>query len=129
MLLCAASLLAACVANPGQPEGDVARGENSVTVGQCRSCHGADLAGSPDPIGDSTVYSSNITPDEETGIGLRSDEDLDALMRLGKSVRGDEICAPMPVYDSMSAQESADIIAYLRSVPPVHREVAVSMCP
>jgi hypothetical protein len=109
--------------------GDVARGEHSVTVGQCRSCHAEDLAGSPEALPGTTVYSSNITPDDDTGIGLRTDEDLDKLMRFGKSVRGDEICAPMPYYDSMTPQESADIIAYLRSVPPVSRRVAPSACP
>jgi hypothetical protein len=113
----------------GLPSGDVARGMAAVEAGMCRSCHASDLAGSPDPIPGSTVYSSNITPDDQTGIGLRTDEDLDAVLRLGKTIRNEAVCAPMPVYEDMTAQESADIIAYLRSVPPVNRLVAQSACP
>ena len=112
----------------GLPPGDVARGLALVEAGMCRSCHAADLAGSPDPIPGSMIYSSNITPDDETGIGLWTDEELDAVMRLGRDDSGEAVCSPMPVYDQMSAQESADIIAYMRSVPPVNREVQQSVC-
>jgi len=129
--------LAACT-EPGPPEpndelgdlppGDVARGEMMVELGMCKSCHANDLAGSPEPIPGSSIYSSNITPDDATGIGLWTDKALDEAMRLGKDDSGMAVCSPMPVYEQMSAQDSADIIAYLRSVPPVNREVEESSC-
>jgi mono/diheme cytochrome c family protein len=133
LVLCLSSTLAACQPGgesepSGLPPGDVARGQALVDVGQCKTCHAPDLAGSPEPIPGSTVYSSNITPDDETGIGMWTDQELDEVMRLGKDDKGEAVCSPMPVYDNLNAQESADIIAYLRSVPPVNRKVDQSYC-
>ena len=135
--LCAAATLAACDPGggggdddpSGLPPGDVARGMSLVEAGQCKTCHAPDLAGSPEVIPGTMVYSSNITPDDATGIGLWTDKEIDQLMRLGKSrSSGEAVCEPMPVYDNLSDQDSADIIAYLRSVPPVSREVLDSVC-
>ena len=130
MALCVSSTLAACGqgGDSGPLTGDVTRGKAAIEVGMCKSCHANDLAGSAGPIPGSTVYSSNITPDDATGIGMWTDQELDNVMRLGKDDSGQAVCDPMPVYDTMTAQESADIIAYLRSVPPVNREVAESAC-
>jgi mono/diheme cytochrome c family protein len=127
------SMLAACDAGGDSepsvlPEGDVARGAFLVETGMCKSCHADDLAGSPDPLPGSTIYSSNITPDLETGIGMWTDKELDDVMRLGKDDKGEAVCDPMPVYDQMTAQDSADVIAYMRSVPPVRRLVPQSEC-
>ena len=125
------SMLAACepaTDDGGLPPGDVARGELLVEQGLCKSCHANDLAGSPEPIGDTMIYSSNITPDDATGIGMWTDKELDDAMRLGKDNDNEAICDPMPVYYNLTAQESADIIAYMRSVPPVNREVMDSVC-
>jgi cytochrome c553 len=132
LALCLSSTLGACGdggdGTTGLPPGDVARGMAAVESGMCKSCHADDLAGSLDPIPGSSVYSSNITPDDETGIGLWTDQELDDVLRLGKETNFVAVCAPMPVYDTMSDQEVADIIAYLRSVPPVSRVVMDSVC-
>src|SRR5690349_17564296 len=57
----------------------VKRGRALAAIGNCNSCHtvrgGADLAGGlpvPTPFG--AIYSSNITPDAETGIGRWPEE-------------------------------------------------------
>jgi mono/diheme cytochrome c family protein len=130
-VLLAGHLLLACTADGGDPSGlpvgDPDRGAIAVEAGSCRSCHAPDLAGSPDPI-QGTVYSSNITPDDETGIGMWTDQELDDVLRLGKELAGTAVCDPMPVYDNMSDQQVADIIAYLRAQPPVRREVMDSVC-
>ena len=63
----------------------VRRGEYLARTADCLKCHtapsGADYAGGlaiPLPFG--TLYSTNITPDKDTGIGSYSDQDfLDAL--------------------------------------------------
>ena len=65
----------------------VRRGEYLARAADCLVCHtapgGADYAGGlaiPLPFG--TLYTTNITPDEDTGIGNYSDQDfLDALRR------------------------------------------------
>ena len=134
LALCASATLAAC--DPGSSGdddglagGDAVHGEALVEAGECRMCHGPDLAGSPAVIPGTMVYSSNITPDDATGIGLWTDLEIDELLRLGKSrSSGEAVCDPMPVYANLSDSESADIIAYLRSVPPVNRQVLDSVC-
>src|SRR5580692_469665 len=59
----------------------VKRGEYLVRAADCLVCHtapgGADFAGGlafPLPFG--TLYSTNITPDKDTGIGNYSDQDF-----------------------------------------------------
>ena len=71
---------------------DAARGEYIVRAAGCISCHtqkdgkGEFLAGGRalvSPYGN--FYSSNITPDAETGIGAWSDSDFVHAMRHGES--------------------------------------------
>jgi mono/diheme cytochrome c family protein len=135
LALCASAALSAC--DPGSSggdddapyEADVAHGAALVEAGQCKTCHAPDLAGSAEVIPGTMVYSSNITPDDATGVGLWTDLELDQVLRLGKSrSSGEAICDPMPVYANLSDEETADIIAYLRSVPPVNRQVMDSVC-
>src|SRR5665213_1959694 len=59
----------------------VARGKYLVRVGDCASCHtargGKPFAGGfpvPTPFG--VIYSMNLTPDAETGIGSWSEQDF-----------------------------------------------------
>jgi mono/diheme cytochrome c family protein len=74
----------------------------------------------PLPFG--TFYSPNLTPDRETGIGRRSDGELARMLRHG--VRADGR-APMPLmeYQAMSDEDLTAILSFLRSQPPVYREV------
>lgn len=70
-----------------------------------------------------TFYGTNITPDDKTGIGAWSDAEIDAALRRGV-VRGRGAEAPvMPYYRyaGMSDKDAADLIAYLRTLPPVDR--------
>lgn len=71
-----------------------------------------------------TFYSTNITPDHETGIGAWTDDEIDAAIRHGR-VRGKGAEAPVmpyPVYAGMSDADARDLIAYLRTLAPVRRE-------
>ena len=71
-------------APPGQfPPQQVQRGATLAAIGSCASCHTADPArpfagGQPIRTPFGTVYSTNITPDADTGIGRWS---LDAFRR------------------------------------------------
>lgn len=72
------------------------------------------------PIG--RVYSSNITPDPETGIGRMSDAQLARALR--SNVRHDNrVTFPMMEFHQMSDEDLNDIIAYLRSREPVYNSV------
>jgi mono/diheme cytochrome c family protein len=75
----------------------------------------------PTPFG--TIYSSNITPDPETGIGGWSADDFYGVMHTGRFPDGGLIYPAMPFgsYTKVTRADSDAIFAYLRSVPPVHQ--------
>jgi mono/diheme cytochrome c family protein len=69
------------------------------------------------------VYSTNITPDRQTGIGSWTDEQLIAGIRLGRRPNGDRLIPvhPYTVFNGMAETDLVALVAYLRSVPPVSR--------
>lgn len=71
-----------------------------------------------------TVYASNITPDPTTGIGKWTDEQLITATRLGRRPNGERLIPvhPYTVFNGMTEQDLQDVVAYLRSVPPVNRQ-------
>jgi mono/diheme cytochrome c family protein len=104
----------------------VERGEYLTRAADCAVCHtakdGVPFAGGRAfvlPFG--TLYSTNITPDEETGIGRYSDANfLDAVHRgVGRS--GVKLYPAMPYasYTYMSDADALAIKAYLFSLKPV----------
>jgi mono/diheme cytochrome c family protein len=116
----------------------VKRGEYLVNgPAACANCHtprnpdfslqsDKNLAGGfhlVDPAFD--VYSANITPDKETGIGSWTDDEIARAIRQGIDKEGKVIFPPMPVptYNNMSDDDVKAIVAYLRTVPAVHNEV------
>lgn len=74
------------------------------------------------------VYTANITSDKDTGIGSLTDEQIITAIRTGKTREGKIIFPPMPVptYNTMSDDDVRAVVAYLRTVKPVHNEVPVS---
>ncbi len=70
-----------------------------------------------------TVYSSNITPDPATGIGKWTDEQIITATRSGRRPNGERLIPvhPYTVFNGMAEQDLKDVVAYLRSVPPINR--------
>ena len=70
-----------------------------------------------------TVYSSNITPDKQTGIGTWTDEQIITATRLGRRPNGERLIPmhPFTVFNGMAADDLKALVAFLRSVPPVKR--------
>jgi mono/diheme cytochrome c family protein len=70
-----------------------------------------------------TVYSSNITPDRETGIGGWTDEQIITATRLGRRPNGERLVPvhPYTVFNGMAAEDLKALVAFLRSVPAVKR--------
>src|SRR5262249_46206690 len=70
----------------------------------------------------------NITPDDDTGIGKWTDEQIIDSIRNGKRPDGTVIGPPMPIgfYRNMSDADARAIVAYLRSVKPIHHKVEKS---
>jgi len=103
------------------------RGEYLARAADCAACHtqggGPAYAGGVAfrlPFG--TLYSTNITPDKETGIGGWSDEDFVRAVREGRSPGGHALYPVFP-YTSYTAMSRDDVLAikqYLFSLPPVH---------
>jgi mono/diheme cytochrome c family protein len=104
----------------------VERGEYLAKAADCMVCHttqgGKEFSGGLGfklPFG--TLYSTNITPDKETGIGNYSDQDfLDAVHR-GKRRDGARLYPAMPYtsYTYISDGDALAIKAYLFSLPPL----------
>ena len=70
-----------------------------------------------------TVYSTNITPDRETGIGAWTDEQIIAAIRLGRRPNGERIIPvhPFMAFNGMAEEDLRALVAYLRTVPPISR--------
>jgi len=70
-----------------------------------------------------TVYSTNITPDLDTGIGKWTDEQIITAIRSGRRPNGERLIPvhPYPTFNGMAEEDLRALVAYLRSVPPVRR--------
>jgi mono/diheme cytochrome c family protein len=75
-----------------------------------------------------TAYSRNLTPDKDSGIGTWTDAQIIRAMREGVTKEGEVLGPPMPVptYHNMSDDDARAIVAYLRTINPVHNEVPES---
>ncbi len=69
------------------------------------------------------MYSSNITPDKQTGIGGWTDDQIITAVRLGRRPNGERLIPvhPYPVFNGMAAEDLRALVAFLRTVPPVNR--------
>jgi mono/diheme cytochrome c family protein len=70
------------------------------------------------------VQSSNLTPDDETGLGKWTDAEIKSAIRTG-AVRGRQLHPIMPyvIYNNMAESDLDAIVAYLRSLPAVSNEI------
>jgi mono/diheme cytochrome c family protein len=106
---------------------EVKRGRELALIGNCSDCHtvrgGKDFAGGlpvPTPFG--TVFSTNITPDPETGIGQWPEEAFRRAMRSGVDREGRHLYPTFP-YDhfaNVSDEDDHALYAYLMTRQPVH---------
>jgi mono/diheme cytochrome c family protein len=120
-LLAAVSILSAAHA-----AGDlIARGKYLATLGDCASCHTRPDAPAftggiafRTPFG--TLYSTNITPDREIGIGKWSAEDFYRAMHLGIRPDGAHLYPAFPYtnFTLLSRKDTDAILAYLRTIRP-----------
>jgi len=115
----------------------IARGKHlAYSSGHCVDCHstanadsliklGLDvpLTGGFDfdlPLGH--VYSRNITPDKETGIGKYTDKELARALRYGVHPDGTVVFDFMQ-FHNMSDEDLTAVLSFIRSQKPVHHEV------
>ncbi|HTY58507.1 MAG TPA: c-type cytochrome [Bacteroidota bacterium] len=120
----------------------IARGEYIYKyTWQCWGCH---VEGGSDPSsppsggqlfdltrigpGFGKFYSRNITPDSATGLGTWADGEIVQAIREGVRKNRRALFPLMPVdwLHGMSDDDALSIVAYLRSLPPVRKEVPPS---
>jgi mono/diheme cytochrome c family protein len=105
----------------------IARGEYLTRAADCAACHNAPggkpfaggLAFKLPMIG--TLYSTNITPDAETGIGGWSDDEFVRTLHEGIGKDGEHLYPAYPYasYTLMTRDDALAIKAYLFSLKPV----------
>ncbi|HUN99687.1 MAG TPA: cytochrome c [Bradyrhizobium sp.] len=105
----------------------VKRGAYLVHAADCQACHtapgGAPFAGGfafKLPFG--TIYSTNITPDKQTGIGNYTDAQFLSAVHKGIRADGEQLYPVMPYtsYTYMTGDDALAIKAYLFTLVPVH---------
>jgi hypothetical protein len=77
-------------------------------------------------------YAANLTPDDQTGIGLWTEDVFIQAMRTGKHMgAGRPILPPMPwnFVADMSDGELKAVFAYLKSLPPIKNVVPQPVAP
>jgi mono/diheme cytochrome c family protein len=104
----------------------VKRGRELAAIGNCNDCHtvrgaAAFAGGLPVPTPFGTIYSSNITPDPETGIGGWSEAAFQRAMRSGVNRDGQHLYPTFPYdhFTNVSDQDDAALYAFLMTRPPV----------
>jgi mono/diheme cytochrome c family protein len=121
----------AAAAGSGQDFSQIERGRYLTVVGDCAACHtkpgGKPFAGGlpiETPFG--KVVATNITPDNETGIGLWSDEDFVRAVTQGIRRDGAHLFPAMPYtyYTRVSREDVLAIRAYLETMPAVSNSVS-----
>lgn len=73
------------------------------------------------PLG--AIYSQNITPDPETGIGRYSDGQIARMLRYAVKPNGRASIRPLMEYADMSDDDLVAIVSYLRTMKPVRNVV------
>jgi len=137
-LLCAGGIFACLVLasahkstleDPESAAGPHSGDEYLARAADCVACHsipgGKGFAGGlkmGTPLG--AIYSTNITPDPETGIGTYSLADFDLAVRHGIAKDGHHLYPAMP-YPSYVKLADADVVAlyrfFMQQVPAVHQ--------
>lgn len=71
------------------------------------------------------VFTRNITPDDETGIGTWTDDQIKLAVKTGVSADGEVLFPVMPyhVYSGMADEDLEAVIAYLHSLEAVSNQV------
>lgn len=104
------------------------RGEYLVKMGDCIACHtepgGPAFAGGlafDTPFG--SIYSPNITPDKDNGIGKWTNPQFFKAVREGITPDGQYLypAFPFPYYNKLTDQDLQDIRAYLNAIPVVKK--------
>jgi mono/diheme cytochrome c family protein len=112
---------------PGQPSDVIARGKYLVTAADCAACHtapgGKAFAGGlpiATPLG--TIYSTNITPSQDFGIGRYTEQEFVQALRRGVRRDGAHLYPAMPYtsYAKLTDDDAHALYLYFKqAIEPV----------
>jgi mono/diheme cytochrome c family protein len=104
----------------------IAKGAQLAAVGNCIACHTvpgseAFAGGLPVPTPFGTIYSTNISPEPETGIGRWSEAAFQRAMREGVDRQGNHLYPAFPYenYTRVTEEDNRALYAYLMTRQPV----------
>lgn len=137
--LAAMAFLTAASATMAANDDQVARGKYLVSVIGCNDCHtpGA-LTGKPQMdkfLGGSDVgfeipglgvfVGANLTPDDETGLGKWSVDEIVTAFTTGKTPSGRELAPVMPYmnFANLTHDDAVAIAEYLKTIPAIKHKV------
>jgi mono/diheme cytochrome c family protein len=112
------------------------RGRELAAIGNCSDCHtvrgGRSFAGGlpvPTPFG--TIFSSNITPDAQTGIGRWSEAAFRRAMQSGVNRDGQHLYPTFPYdhFTNVTDEDDRALYAYLMTREPVHAPARENQLP
>jgi mono/diheme cytochrome c family protein len=141
LLICFAATVAAGICQaadpPDQTAAGIKRGEYLATAADCGACHtapgGKPFAGGlpiSTPLG--TIYSTNITPSRDFGIGLYTEADFSRALRHGVRRDGANLYPAMPYtsYATFSEEDAHALYLYLtQAVKPVEQSPPATELP
>jgi mono/diheme cytochrome c family protein len=120
-------------------DAQIKRGKYLVTLGGCNDCHTPGyFFGKPDMarfLGGSEVgfeipglgvfHGPNLTPDQDTGLGRWSEEEIVTAITKGQRPDGRKLAAIMPwhAFAILTPEDSGAIVVFLKSLPPVKNKV------
>jgi mono/diheme cytochrome c family protein len=125
VVLCTAFACVPARADPPSPE-TIARGKALTDAADCASCHTADpakpFAGGKridTPFGG--IFSPNLTPDKDTGLGAWSDDEFYRALHEGVARNGSRYypAFPYPNFTRITRDDVLAIRAYLSTLTPV----------
>jgi mono/diheme cytochrome c family protein len=124
------------IADPAQ-RAIAARGRYIVMTSGCIGCHATNGSQGPDltkylaggalkiQTPEGTYVSRNLTPDPETGIGRRTDDEVKRVLRSGTFIDGHVVpgtAMPWSVFSNWSEEDRHAVVVYLRHLKPIaHR--------
>jgi mono/diheme cytochrome c family protein len=111
----------------------IERGQYLARAADCQACHSTEngqpfAGGRPFVLPFGTMYSTNITPDKQTGIGDYTDAEFLRAMHQGVARDGTRLYPAMPYasYTYMTDADALAIKAYLFSLAPVSEPKATN---
>jgi mono/diheme cytochrome c family protein len=130
LLPCALFLMPTCTNAQSDNKELVAKGQYIFAVAGGCACHTEpkkepNVGARPFPIPFGKVYSTNITPDKETGLGAWSDQQIQDAIVKGVRRDGSKLLPVMPFekYSGMAQEDLKALIAYLRTLKPVKKAI------